>query len=558
MFSISGVAAESSPVVNEFHKVNEPEAMAELSAGALEEYSEAECAGNDLSTLIDDQCKVMDIQEDVEVSLESGGLTPQAQRILKKSLTTIVGQRLASARLPAMENFDSYDRIFPTQIALEGIVQTIKDFWTAIKNQATSFWNKTKGWFIKTFDVSNKIISRAKAIQQRTDSISTSAKENSFEFSGISFIAVDYQVKDPNICISGFEALNKVMVGALDNLSKDNSSNKTEVMLNKLKTTLSNVRNQTTAEYKKGQQSGQEVDIAGLSKKALSDWFEQTKKENPLKPQLTNQVQDQALAAKVTGGDNRVTVLQGDNLPGNRTLFATFIDPGNHPNEDVVDIIKSYRMHIADTSAKPKEMESTADVKTLNVAQINKIGSIAEDLGEMVLKYKKEFEARDRYLNSVIKGFDSIMRELEGSDVALESADSAAPGKTPLTRPKKKVQNAFPQNNNPQPQTPQTSNAGSTQAATTPTPAPAAAPASEPAAEPESQPESQETDAKEKPEVDNKAVSEVDKQIKRISSAMLGLFRRDISYQGKLITIGVKSANAFLAYAEKSLAQYGA
>ncbi len=637
MPSIFANAMEGSDTLNEFHKVIDPQTLAETSAAALEEFQEIEGTGKTVDALVDDQSKVMEIQDEVEHAMEDGGLTPQAQRILKKSLTAIIGRNLVGRRLPAMENFEGHNRVYATAIALEGIMQTVKDFWTAIKNQVTQFWNKTKSWYIKTFDVSNKIIARAKAVNERASSIAASAKENSFEFSGIKFIAVNYQTKEANICITGYEALHNVINGAVENLSKENSSSRADGLIDNMRNMLSTSRANATKQFKDNKANGQANDVGQLFSKAITDYFIQSNQENPFKPDLSNTVQDQALRTKMNGGDDRIEVLQGDNLPGNRTLFHTAIDPKKNPGVDPIELIKADKPILGDTMAKPKEMEESADVKTLNVGQINKIATIAEEMGETILKYKKEFEARDRFFNKMMKGFDQIVRDLDGADIATESFEGfAMEGNNKGGKGRLNTERRVPQNKQPKPVTNQqgvqqaqpinnvsqssvvsqqnnasvagnsnsTTNASTTTSSSsgnsaggstssvTPTTATggsggsggnngggggsgtssAAAPAaggsgggttppvnqganSAQAAPQPNQQNGNQPDPDD--EEERKAVDAVDKYFRRLVGALTGDFRRNVSYQGQLITMGIKSSNAFLSYAEQSLSQYG-
>lgn len=577
MPSIFANAMEDSDVMNEFQSVIEPETLAEASSAAAEEFQEIESTGKTVDDLVEGQSKMMDVQAEVEYALEHGGLTSQAQRMLKKSLTHIVGKNITNKRLPALENFEGNNRVYSTVIALEGIMQTVKDFWTAIKNQAVQFWNKTKSWYIKTFDVANKIIARAKKVNERSSSISASAKENSFEFSGAKLLAVNYQTKDPQVCINGYEALNVVVVGAVENLSKENSSTKADKMLEDFRSLLTSSRTNATKQYKSGQ------DVGALFAKSLNEWYTSSLQENPFKPDITEMENDPALKTKLNGGDERVEVRRGANLPGNRTIFKTSIDFGKNPNTDPIELLKANRPVISDTLAKPKELEETADVKTLNVGQIGKIAEVAESLGETILKYKTEFESRDRFFNNMMKGLDQIVKELDGKDIATESFEGfamEASGKVGNGMPKP---NARPKTNNrnqprpkpqPQPQTqpnptPTAGSANATQAQPQPgqNPAGASGGGSQPPAvinnpgtnAPDDEPEQHNTAATQTAEEAEsiKAQNEVDKYFRRLASTLAGLFRRDMSYQGQLITMGIKSSNVYLTYAEQSLAQYG-
>lgn len=48
------------------------------------------------------------------------------------------------------------------------------------------------------------------------------------------------------------------------------------------------------------------------------------------------------------------------------------------------------------------------ELQTLNSGQISKIADVVGAMGEEILKFKKEFESRDRYYNTMLKGLDQI------------------------------------------------------------------------------------------------------------------------------------------------------
>lgn len=397
---------------------------------------------------------------------------------------------------------------------------------------------------------------------------------------------------------------------------------------------LSTSRANATKQFKDNKANGQANDVGQLFSKAITDYFIQNNQENPFKPDLSNTVQDQALRTKMNGGDDRIEVLQGDNLPGNRTLFHTAIDPKKNPGVDPIELIKADKPILGDTMAKPKEMEESADVKTLNVGQINKIATIAEEMGETILKYKKEFEARDRFFNKMMKGFDQIVRDLDGADIATESFEGfAMEGNNKGGKGRLSTERRVPQNKQPKPVTNQqgvqqaqpinnvsqssvvsqqnntpvagnsnsTTNASTTTSSSsgnsaggstssvTPTTATggsggnngggggsgtssAAAsaaggsgggttpPVNQGANSAQAAPQPNQQNGNQPDpddEEERKAVDAVDKYFRRLVGALTGDFRRNVSYQGQLITMGIKSSNAFLSYAEQSLSQYG-
>jgi hypothetical protein len=210
-------------------------------------------------------------------------------------------------------------------------------------------------------------------------------------------------------------------------------------------------------------------------------------------------------------------------------------------------------------------MDDNSDVKTLNPSQVGNIASLCLEMGEATLEYKKEFEARDKYFNTLIKGFDNIMKELEGQNVTFESFNGFAmeaivqggtnPNgggniNTPVTNAAQQAQaanqakmsNAAAAQNTVQGNN---QNASTTAAPNTPPPPTAASntPTGQPGGNPQQQNQQQ--------AVEVKANDKIDKEIRKLSQAMLSTFKKSISLSGAVVTHTMKCCNVYLTYGEQ-------
>lgn len=491
----------------------------------MEEHAAMQEAGGLADRLGDNYEQAGEIKEELELSQEDA-LSPVAAHLLRQSLANITGKKYAASRLPAMESLSSRQNgVEAKRIALEGVGQTLKDFWTAIKNQMTKFWNSTKQWYIKTLDGSNKMIARAKALGEKADTIQGSAKEKSFALPGSSLIAIDYQVKDANTLLKGLDVLKTLLDGNLTNISKENSSSKASSALDQFRDSMHKARNRATDETGENSNPIAEMD------KYLMLYLKEEQGLNPVKPDLTVKIPNTDEIFKQIAGttDQHISVIASEQASGNRRLYnvvATTIPEGT----SMVDAMKQYRVTFGPISAKPKEMDDQAELQTLNSGQISKIADVVGAMGEEILKFKKEFESRDRYYNTMLKGLDQISKEMEGAITqAQESADNAqqpAPAAAP-TQPAAAPAAA------PAP--------APTQSAT---PAPAAAAPAAPAAN---------TDGQKKIEQN----AAIDKYARKFVSTWSGMFRKEISLSGSLLTHAMKVGQVFLTYGERSVAQYG-
>ena len=244
----------------------------------------------------------------------------------------------------------------------------------------------------------------------------------------------------------------------------------------------------------------------------------------------TQQINDQPLAQKLGIGQNQ-QIFASNILPGDRKLYRITFNapelqkPQNASIQLITEAIKGKRVVLSDAVAKPREMDAAIDVKTLNASQISQIASTAGEMGETILKYKKEFEARDRFINNLVKGFDQIVKDLDGTPVETPPANTAQPS-TPTQQPTQQPA-ATP--------APAANGGGNGQAATT------------------TQADDQEGDAQNA----QKPIDSVDKDIRKLANASMQHFKKGISISGSVLTHAIKVTNVFLTYGERSLAQYG-
>lgn len=515
MSSIFGYASESADDQTDLPEPTVDDSnVAGLSEAVMEDHEEMMKTSNSIDELVDGEDKLNELVDVASESYSHNGLSERGLQYLKIAFTNIVGKSIANKKTPAMESFKITNPLHVTAIALEGITDTIKQFWEAIKNQMGKFWNQTKSWYVKTFDVANKIIARSKTLDDKAQTLTTSPTEKSFEMSGIAFLSVNYQVKDPAPLLKGLTDLKNILDASLLNITKSNQANKTDNILNATKAMLVAGRADAT-----NQANGKPFNFS-----VFNEMFDETAEEGPLTKLIVAQASDPELMKKlsVTQG---LAVFESQPLPGNRKLYNV-VTTQRTPTADldaIVELVKSHRLILSDTAAKAKEMEDSADVKTLNSSQISQLAGVTGEMGETMLGYKKEFEARDKYIKNIIKGFDSIVKELEGTPVEQPKPKPAAPTPAPVATP-----------------------------ATTPPATDPATPATTPTVAATTQQDGE-------GELDNpaKPSEAVDKSVRKLANCVLQQFKKQIALSGTILTHSIKVSNAFLLYGERSIAQYG-
>ena len=174
------LAMEEDAVVEDDFSSNEiPETVAEVEVDASE-IQEDTGVIEDISEAIEDASDDMDtlegIQGVMEESVEKGeGLDETAAEIAEVAIEAIcarLGISKANKIMPAMESFGSSNsRVAATKIAMEGVGDTLKRIWQAIKDAFAKAWNHIVDFY-------KKHIASLGRLSKYADSLKAKAKES--------------------------------------------------------------------------------------------------------------------------------------------------------------------------------------------------------------------------------------------------------------------------------------------------------------------------------------------------------------------------------------------
>ena len=210
--SAFNLAHESADAENQNPEAGVETPESETATAAVSEATAAEqevAQEDDTAEELDgEQEELEDIQE--EVAKESDGLSPVTARLLSQSLSRIVGKQHAK-KVFAMENYQSSrsGQREAKAIALEGIKETLKQFWEAIKAQLKKFYNKVKTYFVKAFSAARKLKDRAEKLQTKANDTIGTIEDKSFSFGQTKAIAVDGKYNDINTVTAGLNGVRK-------------------------------------------------------------------------------------------------------------------------------------------------------------------------------------------------------------------------------------------------------------------------------------------------------------------------------------------------------------
>jgi hypothetical protein len=163
------LVAPADEQVERVQELEEQVAQAEVAEGQAEVAEMADIA-DEAVTAIEELADVAEVMSD-SVEGDGEGLTEDAAEIAEVAVEAIcarLGYKPAKKLMPSLEAFGSTSsRVEATKYALEGIGDTMKKIWEAIKGFFNRIWEAIKGLWNRLFDASTKVAARAKKLEEK-------------------------------------------------------------------------------------------------------------------------------------------------------------------------------------------------------------------------------------------------------------------------------------------------------------------------------------------------------------------------------------------------------
>ena len=190
-------------------------------ADAAEAEGKVEEQGDNVEELGEISEGLESILISMESAMQDGGLNPQAALFMQHAVQAHVG-RLgleASDVTPSMESFGGASgQAAATTISMEGIGETLKKIWLAIKNAVSKAIQAIKNFFAKIFGGVSKLKTRSDALKK---AVSDLTEEKGDKIKVPNANTLRYKGKaDVGSVISGLEATHKIAGEHMENLSK--------------------------------------------------------------------------------------------------------------------------------------------------------------------------------------------------------------------------------------------------------------------------------------------------------------------------------------------------
>lgn len=154
--------------------VSPDETVEQEIAETAEAFAESEQGSDDVQELGDISEGLESIVASMEACMEDGGLTPQAALFMQHAVNGYT-RRLglsASSITPSMESFGGASgQAAATTISMEGVGETLKKIWLAIKNAVSKAIQAVRNFFAKIFGGVAKLKQRSDALKKAVNDL---------------------------------------------------------------------------------------------------------------------------------------------------------------------------------------------------------------------------------------------------------------------------------------------------------------------------------------------------------------------------------------------------
>lgn len=138
-----------------------------VGAAVMSAEAVVEAVSHDISEMQDVAAGLESLTADISATMENGGLEPQAAVFMQHGLDAQLSRLGASAEglTPAMESFGgATTREEATQVSMEGIGDTLKKIWNAIKAAVQKSMKAIADFFSKLFGGIEKVITKLEEV----------------------------------------------------------------------------------------------------------------------------------------------------------------------------------------------------------------------------------------------------------------------------------------------------------------------------------------------------------------------------------------------------------
>lgn len=357
------------------------------------------------------------------------GMSDLNYRLLSRVQNSFHRQDLGRDLLPTMEAVHA-EQISPMQLTIhmeEGTGFSLKEMWKKLRASMINTFNRIKSWYIKAFDATARLGKKATAVKNAIEGKNGAIQNASFSFNGVKHLSIGGRAPSPQDFVNAVKGIGGIT---------ENVLNKNTEYYNKLTEGLSKAMDELIKKVSSQVQKNPN-DAGGDAAPKEAD-FTQENIDNTFLNDLKSNVNQ--IKNNISGKDGMVKwddvssdsrfkdvaasgkaefFKSAEVLPGDKMVVISI---PNMDGEVSAESLKEYRqafgLTVEDVKDKPRELEDTADFKTLALAQIETICDVTIDACKAGLDYKLKFAARDKAFGNLGKELDKVVNQTEGLEGA--------------------------------------------------------------------------------------------------------------------------------------------
>ena len=389
------------------------EEAAEAAVAVADESAEVQKDSDEIGTTVtqvEDAVQAGDELESIsEVAVdaveEGEGLTEEAAAVASIAIESIrnrLGFRSTSTVVPALESFGNTNtRVMSTKLVIEGIGDSLKKIWAAIKAAALRVWDMIKSFFAKLFNSATMLQKHIRSLKDRAKDIPSSAKPAEKKLK--SGIAKQFSVK-----------------GKADFSTAKTIYNNTEKM--------SGVCTELAGKQREISRAAEDLASGEINEASVKKFLESSKagalnvmKALHIFPQLSGGLA--SITANLPKGTKKSAKVDHEAygpFVGNQILLATVTD------EEVLSYSVT-KVKMSFVGAKEKD---ATEIEALNANEVKEVLDLANGLANKLLDFKKvqsEYEAITKSTNkvaeTVMASADKILNKTGSSTETRQGLD---------------------------------------------------------------------------------------------------------------------------------------
>lgn len=393
----------------------------ETATAAVDEVVQESVEVADADAEADDMGERVELAEDLHdavepVVTEGAGLDRAGMALLLSGMRRVAGRhgKHLVGRDVKMEAISAgvSGRREQTRIQFEDIKDTLKQAWEAIKAAFKKAWAKVKTWYVKTFDASKKLKSRAEKIRSRAENSNANIENKKFSFAGAKTLATGGKLQAAGF-VTGLVAVKGLADKLLDNVKTDQVDDAADDLVKLI---------------------GEDVTAANIPATVVKIHDQLVKGVEGVGGSKPSSVTDKI----VTGFGEDVTAAYSGELPGGKVVVRL---TGKESGEGdmaakKIAAIRRTRLVFSGVTDKPKEV--SGDVETLTASQVSSVADHVIDIADSIFDFKKGWESRDKsqakVLTAIDKAFSDVSKDKEVADGSKRLARAIAGASTDLIR----------------------------------------------------------------------------------------------------------------------------